>query len=189
MKVFNCNWESVIDLSVRWDDVPVESRAFYLSDGILSATAASGTDAALIQPLIDGDLLTLSPSGNKFEMTHNARQFHKLLNSLGQHDVFAPDNHRIDTQISYLKTFYTNEERLNLTECHSSYRITDDDLIKQTGCARWLSRFLTANNPYTWNVALENRRTQPMLFDQEPDSDYRHMAKRFFRNSFTATTP
>ncbi len=189
MKVFNCNWESVIDLSVRWDDVPVESRAFYLSDGILSATAASGTDAALIQPLIDGDFLTLSPSGNKLEMTHNARQFHKLLKSLGQHDVFAPDNDRINRQISYLKTFYTNEERLNLTENHGGYRRTDGDLLEQTGCARWLSRFLTANNPYTWNVELENRRTQPMLFDQEPDSDYRHMAKEILQELIHGDNP
>ncbi len=159
MKIFNCNWESVLNLSVIWNDIPEESRAYFISEFIESVTNVEDTDSTLTNPLIKGGFLTLSTSGKKYTLSKAARQFHRLLKNIEQHDIFNKDNNRLSNHINYLKSFYTNEERQDLTEEQRGYRKDDEDLVMQIGCARWLSRFLSKEIPQT-------AKTEPLLFSK-----------------------
>ncbi len=188
MKIFNCDWESILNLSVLWNDAPEESRAYYLSNILVPITQVENTDSALTQPLVNGGFLTLSPSGIKYELTIGARQFHKLIKNLKEHDIFDIDNNSLNDFINYLKSFYTNEERLNLTENFRDYRKDDEDLVMQIGCAHWLSRFLLEQNLTAQNTLRDNK--EQLLFDPEPVSyDHIHLAKKTVQKLIDGSNP
>lgn len=167
MKIFNCNWESILNLSVLWNDVPVKSRAYYLLEFKTPVTLAENTNSALTEPLTNSGFLCLSKSGKKYEFTKEARQFHHLLENLDFHDFFNEYNATAEF-VRYLRSFYTNEERLNLTEKYRDYRKDDEDLVMQVGCAHWLSRFLRTQKLQIWNT--RSGKSEQPLFDCIPES-------------------
>ncbi len=188
MKIFNCNWESILNLIVLWNDVPEESRAYYLYNITLPVTLVKNTDSALTQPLVNGGFLTLSPSGVKYELTRDARLFHKLIMNLERHDIFDKDNYSLDGHIKYLKSYYTNEERMSLTENCRDFRKDDEDLVLQIGCARWLSRFLFEHNIRD-RYSLQNNKEQLLSASEPMSVDHIHLAQKIVQELIDGNNP
>lgn len=166
MKFFDCNREAMFNFCLLWEDIPEDSQSLYLNELSPPVIPVEEVNVFLARPLVNNGFLKFSASKKNYEFTKEAKQFHKLLNSLDSHNLFTDSNYSITRLIDYLRFFYTSEERLTLTERCRSYRKDDEDLATQIGSAYWLKRFLGTANHRVWQTRIDTGRQ--LSFDSNP---------------------